>query len=242
MFFISIRCFIIDPSIEHRLWIQCAPPRAPDNKKRKRPAANERGLKKKRAMRVASRPAPKRAQAPAPKPARVAKSGLTSTPTRAAKLKAQTQLNKQAKELARYQASLTSRGTRASARLRGSSDDMGEWQTIPDEWLEESAPASNNRTTRRSMRSNGRKATTPSSESSSEESELTELSSEEDEKSSSSSNVDDSDEDAEGSVDDAEDRDDRDDSLEESASSVPEDFVEWETVSSNDSLCARLFI
>lgn len=93
---------------------------------------------------------------------------MSSTPSsdrhsRAAKDQAKRRLDAQAKELAELnrqaslassgsrsstrQASLRSKavspprvvGTRASTRLRGSQDD--EWQSIPDEWLNESKPA-----------------------------------------------------------------------------------------------------
>jgi len=149
-----------------RLWIQRAPPKPPKPKtpKRKRvtlklpervPPSKSLATEYKQPRRVS----PEK---------KTSANRMSSTPSsdrhsRAAKDQAKRRLDAQAKELAELnrqaslassgsrssarQASLRSKaaspprivGTRASTRLRGSQDD--EWQSIPDEWLNESKPA-----------------------------------------------------------------------------------------------------
>lgn len=131
-----------------RLWIQRVPPKPLKSRKRKRPTESEK----------ADRPSQK---VNPPKRLRT-KSGTVKAEAapsrlgrgRAAKLQAKIKLDAQAKELVEFnrqtrgnrqttRASKSSNrpsrslGTRVSARLRGVQ--TNEWQSIPDEWLDESS-------------------------------------------------------------------------------------------------------
>jgi hypothetical protein len=170
----DLRCaFMTDPDEEHRLWIQRASLIKHSSRKRKRsdPRDEEISLRKQQSH-TTSRSVKKQAASVMPSTGRMSRSQSTPSSTRAAKLKAQSQLSKQAKELARYNASLTPRGTRISARLRGMDDDVGEWQPVPNEWLEPSSRSARRKATRKPS------PPTRSATESSEESELTDLSSE----------------------------------------------------------------
>jgi hypothetical protein len=196
--------------------------------KRKRPPPRAQARQNKRSTRT---------KAPAPAPTRRSSRASSSLPTtntpRAAKLKARTQLNKQAQELAKYQASLVEHGTRTSARLRGKADgDDDQWQTIPAEWLAESNAV---QSTRQSSRLSATRGPNMSSECDSQESDLTELS---------------SDDDGHGSAVDGSSRatDNANSvSAHESTSEVdddkpvPSDFVEWETVCGLPSVLVGLY-
>ncbi|KAF9452324.1 hypothetical protein P691DRAFT_795034 [Macrolepiota fuliginosa MF-IS2] len=134
-----------------RLWIQRTPPKPPKSLKRKRPAETRKAARKPEKTKLAKRQRTKPAST---------KTDDTPSRTgrgRAAKLQAKIKLDAQAKELAELnrqargsrqstRLSTTSAkppprslGTRVSARLRGVQ--TNEWQSIPDEWLNESSDA-----------------------------------------------------------------------------------------------------
>jgi hypothetical protein len=142
----------------NRLWIQRVPPSAAKAKgsKRKRASAKERQkLDPKVVSTSAKRP---RLSAKPSNPALT----LSGRRSRAAKDQAKFKLDIQAKELAELNRAAflepkprpshqqshgpaRSLGTRTSARLRGVSD--GDWQSIPDEWLDAGGNSNSEQTT-----------------------------------------------------------------------------------------------
>lgn len=131
-----------------RLWIQRVPPKPLKSRKRKRPTESEKADRPSQKVKP-----PKRLRTKSGKvKAEAAPSRLGRG--RAAKLQAKIKLDAQAKELVELnrqtrgnrqttRASKSSNrpsrplGTRVSARLRGVQ--TNEWQSIPDEWLDESS-------------------------------------------------------------------------------------------------------
>lgn len=178
------------------------------------------------------------------------RSSPTTVGPRAAKLQANVKLGEQAKQLAALQnrASMEAKGrrpmgTRQSSRLRGSGADEDEWQQIPEDWLGdelgETAGTSkwrdggmNRRSTRsRAMTSNAKGEAAIEVKASigldsDDESDLTELSDEDEEAISNSD---------QGSEDELSEElevkvDPEDTDSEEAPPSLPDGFVEWETV------------
>ncbi|TCD63136.1 hypothetical protein EIP91_005974 [Steccherinum ochraceum] len=151
-----------------RLWIQRAVPKPPRSAKRKRPPVKSKAAttprKSAREQSDDDEPAPRSAKrSRTQRSARTSTSRADALPTpngsrsRAAKVQANKKLDAQAKDLAEFQRQTasaarakaarqktaspqkpTAQGTRASARLRGSTQDDDEWQEIPREWLKPS--------------------------------------------------------------------------------------------------------
>lgn len=191
----------------------------------------------------------------------------SATPrSRAAKVKANKKLDAQAKELAEFQrqaaASVKTRttrqkpqastpqkqvisGTRASARLRGSTRGEDEWQEIPEEWLKASASSDDdtyeedqNKSIKRVTKV-GRGKGRDDDAASDISSELTEL-----------SDTPDAPEDGEQVIPDHDNtqsdppspknEDVQRETVDEPAVQFPSDFVEWELVSRNSSICVLI--
>ncbi|KAF5392324.1 hypothetical protein D9757_001368 [Collybiopsis confluens] len=238
-----------------RLWIQRVPPKPPrpppkKSLKRKR-ATISKPPPTKRARTQTTAKGRKARSKPLPATPSNTSSGRHG---RAAKDQANLKLDAQAKQLAelnrqagllatsprnassrgkaaespsRVASSRTARplGTRISARLRGAQDE-DEWQVIPDEWLQDD----NDDEYQGGMSTRSRRALSPSrSIANSSMSDLTELSDESDEKA-------ESEEDEDGEEEEEESENQEDDQVEqeveqeEAKESLPQDFVEWETI------------
>jgi hypothetical protein len=126
--------------------------------------------------------------------------------------------------MARLQTDTRSRGTRSSARLRGTDDGNSDWQQIPDAWLEvDVKPVPTPADDKIQLANSARSLSASRPVGSDEESELTEL-------------TELSDDDASPDIADDSAPDDvtaeKEQSPEEDEGfSVPEGFIEWETVS-----------
>lgn len=218
---------------EDRLWIQRAPPKPAKTLKRKRPTETRKAARPEK-----SKPKP-------PKRRRTNKStAQENTPQRtgrgrAAKLQAKIKLDAQAKELAALNKQAQARGTRQStrstrgsnnpparpqgtrlsARLRGAQNN--EWQSIPDEWLNESSDAGHESGTEdervdpQVSKMNGEREDSVS--------DLTELSDD--------SDADDLDEKPEEQdTPDEQEEEEEDSPKQEEEENPAENFVEWETI------------
>lgn len=256
---------------ENRLWIQRQPPAARNARKRKRApkaSAPDRNFKrvgvdvarKSRNGKVAaasasssranSRPIINKLSAPQRTSSRQrpTPSAAITTP-RAAKMQANIKLDEQAKQLAalQKQANVEAKeqrplGTRVSSRLRGSVLDDGEWQQIPQDWLDGEGGKTNG--TYRARNGGGRQRTTRSSAAatdikgrgkvemtkkakasigldSDDDSDLTELSDDEHEVQSDL---------GEGEADATLEEEPESSEDESPPPPPPDDFVEWETV------------
>ncbi|KAJ3572556.1 hypothetical protein NP233_g2998 [Leucocoprinus birnbaumii] len=223
---------------DDRLWIQRLPPKPARTLKRKRVP------EKRKTTRVEKpKPKPSKRRRTTATPAQESKEGTPQRTGRgrAAKMQAKIKLDAQAKELAalKQEAQATrgtrssarstrgsakalparAQGTRISARLRGTQNN--EWQSVPDEWLNESSDADHESGTEEE-RGGPRTRKRAAEEKEDSVSDLTELSDDSEEPEEKTEDQDEQDEEDEGEEDSVKKEDEAD---------VPaEDFIEWETI------------